>query len=64
MIICALCLATDINKMSACVRVGEWRRDGGGDCRRYVQQWRGREKLSCEVVYIEGFYFDVDILRN
>ena len=32
MIICAFCQATDINKMSACMRVGEWRRDGGGDC--------------------------------
>lgn len=43
---------------------GEPRRDGGEARRRYVQQWRGREKLSCEVVYIEGFYFDIDILRN
>ena len=36
----------------------------GGARRRYEQQWRGREKLSCEVVYIEGFYFEIDILRN
>ena len=43
---------------------GEPRRDGVGARRRYGQQWRGREKLSCEVVYIEGFYFDIDILRN
>ena len=43
---------------------GEPRSDGGGAWWRYVQQWRGREKLSCEVVYIEGFYFDIDILRN
>ena len=60
MIICALCLATDINNMSACVR---GRCDERSAIRSGARGCVGDGRLSCVlVVYVESYYLIVSLL--
>lgn len=60
MIICALCLATDINNMSACVRC---RCDERSVMRSGARGGVGDGRLSCVlVVYGESYYLIVSLL--
>ena len=60
MIICAFCLATDINKMSACVRC---RCDERSVMRSGARGSVGDGRLSCVlVVYVESYYLIVSLL--